>query len=812
MKDESLPSILPWRGFFPDGAVDLRGNGVMVGYNLTGPSPESSTLADIASCSRQLADALLHLGTGDMVQVLYHRLPAIEPPERHFACRAAALVDAERRAQFAAENHWITLTRLYLTHQFENPLKSWLRAAMLASNGPQRQARNDLLREYALSRFSAFEDAAASAVSLSRLSPLETFRDLIMTVTCHDTYHEFPAAMPEPHVRLNEVIGCEHFIGGQEPYINGFHLRPLCITGYPAQTVPQILAVLLRHRGRMTVSARFICLDPYDARQQLELEKKHWNREILGTVWNTVKGWFGRNVKADHDTTEQLADINAAIAASAAGMTFGWATIVAAVRDDDPERADLRRRDLQRDCHALGIMAHLEDMNATEAIEGTWPANGTSNIRRPLITGANFADLVLPADHWPGLPYVDCEFYPRQTPTPLICGGAGSKTPFYYPTHIDGVGNQLIIGPVGTGKSSLIGTMITAYAAIPSARIVCLDVDHSSFVLAHLMQGDYRDIGSPDTPPLNPMAFLDLPGGLPFLYGWFERLFKRWKDFELSERAFEDFSLALRTAQREGVRSLAGLRALIHSDGPDERGKIRRILQQYIEAWGHIFNAEGAPPNETIPLLTVFEMRGLMSYDKRVSAPATELVLQSVLCRLNGEPCWIFIDEAWALLSDPTSADWFFDAIRSGRKRNASYVLATQSLTEIVNHPYRGLLLESCPGKVFLPNPEARGQHVAQMYLELGLNEHDIAIISGASSRREYYFRSAIGSRLFALALGDLAKAICSATGYKDVERARQIIAESPNGHFLDAWLSERLPDWEYRLPVADSTEAAARR
>ena len=98
------------------------------------------------------------------------------------------------------------------------------------------------------------------------------------------------------------------------------------------------------------------------------------------------------------------------------------------------------------------------------------------------------------------------------------------------------------------------------------------------------------------------------------------------------------------------------------------------------------------------------------------------------------------------------------------------------------------------------------------MYLELGLNEHDIAIISGASGRREYYFRSAIGSRLFALALGDVAKAICSATGYKDVERARQIIAKSPNGHFLDAWLSERLPDWEYRLPVADSTEAAARR
>jgi hypothetical protein len=32
--------------------------------------------------------------------------------------------------------------------------------------------------------------------------------------------------------------------------------------------------------------------------------------------------------------------------------------------------------------------------------------------------------------------------------------------------------------------------MIAAYAAVPSARTVCLEVDQSSFVIVHLMQGD----------------------------------------------------------------------------------------------------------------------------------------------------------------------------------------------------------------------------------------------------------------------------------------------------------------------------------
>ena len=52
------------------GSLALRGNGVMIGYELRGPSPESSTLADVASASRQLAAAFMHLGTGDMVHVV----------------------------------------------------------------------------------------------------------------------------------------------------------------------------------------------------------------------------------------------------------------------------------------------------------------------------------------------------------------------------------------------------------------------------------------------------------------------------------------------------------------------------------------------------------------------------------------------------------------------------------------------------------------------------------------------------------------------------------------------------------------------
>ncbi len=73
------------------------------------------------------------------------------------------------------------------------------------------------------------------------------------------------------------------------------------------------------------------------------------------------------------------------------------------------------------------------------------------------------------------------------------------------------------------------------------------------------------------------------------------------------------------------------------------------------------------------------------------------------------------------MLSDEVSRDWLYDAIRTFRKRNAGITLATQSLTEIAHSPYRDLLLESCPGKIFLPNPEAKGAYVREAYLKLGL-------------------------------------------------------------------------------------------
>src|SRR5260370_7687071 len=74
--------------------------------------------------------------------------------------------------------------------------------------------------------------------------------------------------------------------------------------------------------------------------------------------------------------------------------------------------------------------------------------------------------------------------------------------------------------------------------------------------------------------------------------------------------------------------------------------------------------------------------------------------------------------------------------LRTLRKKNAAVMLATQSLTEVANSPYRDVILESCPTKIYLPNPEARNPNTREFYHRFCLTPRQIAIIPDAIPKR----------------------------------------------------------------------------
>jgi type IV secretion system protein VirB4 len=84
-------------------------------------------------------------------------------------------------------------------------------------------------------------------------------------------------------------------------------------------------------------------------------------------------------------------------------------------------------------------------------------------------------------------------------------------------------------------------------------------------------------------------------------------------------------------------------------------------------------------------------------------------------------------------------------------------LLATQSLSDIVNSPYVNFINESCFTKVYLPNPAAKEADNKTFYQAFGLNERQIEIISEAVRKKHYYVTARdVGHRLIDLGLKNL--------------------------------------------------------
>jgi len=107
--------------------------------------------------------------------------------------------------------------------------------------------------------------------------------------------------------------------------------------------------------------------------------------------------------------------------------------------------------------------------------------------------------------------------------------------------------------------------------------------------------------------------------------------------------------------------------------------------------------------------------------------------------------------------------------------------------------------------KIYLPNPYAREEDTAAIYSRMGLNARQIDILASATPKRQYYFASEQGRRLYELALGPLALAFVAASD-KDTIAHIQRLEEVHGADWVHVYLSERGLSLNNYLP---STRAA---
>ena len=531
-----LPDLLNYAAVVDDGIVLNKDGSLSAAWAYRGDDLDSASAAELAALSARVNAAFARRGNGWMLHVDALRSQACSYPDvGAFPDRTTLLIDRERRTAHEAEGAHFE-SRYVLTVTYLPPIDAEHAIATFFVDGDEgRDVAHAASRalETFVGALVDIEDNLSAALRLVRLRG-HRVRDrfgrahiqdeFLRHLTACLTGDDHPVNIPPVPMYLDAVLGGHDFCGGLRPRIGACHIRPIAITGFPAESYPGILDFLNRLPLCYRWSTRFVLLDTPNAQHQINRYRTRWwqKRKSLRNLIREHSGGAATHVDADADA--MAADAVAALAdASSETVKFGYYTTVIVLMDENAERVDAGARSVVKAINHAGFTARIEDVNAVEAFLGTLPGHSYPNVRRPLMHTLNLADLLPLTSIWPGLPQHPCPFYPAESP-PLAYAATTGATPFRLNLHVGDVGHGLIVGPTGSGKSTLLAFLLSQQFRYPGAQVFAFDKGYSLYVLCSASGGSYYEIGADTGPAFTPLAHIDEPEERLWAQEWLETL------------------------------------------------------------------------------------------------------------------------------------------------------------------------------------------------------------------------------------------------------------------------------------------------
>ena len=178
-----------------------------------------------------------------------------------------------------------------------------------------------------------------------------------------------------------------------------------------------------------------------------------------------------------------------------------------------------------------------------------------------------------------------------------------------------------------------------------------------------------------------------------------------------------------------------------------------------------------------------------MNLDDKSKIPVLTYLFRKIENSLTGKPSLLVLDEAWLCLGHEVFRGKIEEWLRVLRKKNCSVILATQSIVDLERSGIAEILKESCPTVVFLPNPRAASS--ADFYRGMGLNDVQISLIKDATPKRQYYYHSPDGNRVFELGLGEVGLSFVGASNVDQISRIKKL-EKKHKAEWPKYWLKER--------------------
>ncbi|MES0150372.1 conjugal transfer protein TrbE [Mesorhizobium sp. M0012] len=802
----SLVDYLPWAALVAPGVVLNKDGSFQRTARFRGPDLDSATPAELVGTTARLNGALRRLGSGWAIFVEAQRNPASGYPDSRFPDCASTLLDIERREQFEGSGVLFE-SSYFLTFVWLPPAEEASRMESLLYEGRQKTGVDpwELLKSYVDRTDRVLNLIEGFVPEADWLDDAETLSYLHSAVSTK----RHRVRVPETPMHLDCLLVDQPLAGGLEPRLGDAHLRTLTITGFPTMTFPGILDDLNRLAFPYRWSTRAIMLDKTDATKLVTKIRRQWfaKRKSIAAILKEVMT-NEASVLVDTDAANKAADADAALQDLGSDQ-IGEAYVTASVTvwDADPSIADEKLRLVEKVIQGRDFTCIAESVNAVEAWLGSIPGHVYANVRQPPISTLNLAHMIPLSAVWAG-PTEDEHF----GAPPLFFARTEGATPFRFSLHVGDVGHTLVIGPTGAGKSVLLAMIALQFRRYEHSQVFAFDFGGSIRAAMLAMHGDWHDLGrnagtgqGADDPlplltladrsddvqavSLQPLARIHHTPERAWAAVWLVDILLR-EGLAITPQVKEHLWSALTSLASAPVheRTLTGLSVLLQSS------PLKQALLPYCIGgpYGGLLDAEHERLGEAS--VQAFETEGLIGTG---AAPAVLAYLfHRIEQRMDGRPTLLLIDEGWLALDDGGFADQLREWLKTLRKKNASVVFATQSLSDIDGSPIAPAIVESCPTRLFLPNERAVEPQITEIYRRFGLNDRQIEIVARATPKRDYYCQSRRGNRLFELGLGPIALALCAASSKSDQAAIDRIIAGAGRGHFLEAWLAERSLSW----------------
>ncbi|WP_375791445.1 conjugal transfer protein TrbE (plasmid) [Bradyrhizobium sp. vgs-9] len=788
-RPHSLADFLPWAALVEKGVVLNKDGAFQRTARFRGPDLDSATPAELVGVTARLNNALRRLGSGWAIFVEAQRIAAQTYPHNTFPDAASALVDLERRDAFEETGAHFE-SRYFLTFVWLPPaedasrIEGWLYEGR-AQGGVDP---HELLRGFVDRTNRVLQLVEGFMPEVAWLNDGETLTYLHSTISTRQQR----VRVPETPMHLDALLANEPLAGGLEPRLGRHHLRTLTVVGFPTVTHPGILDELNWLAFPYRWSTRAILLDKTEAVQLLIKIRRQWfaKRKSVAAIVKEVMTNEASTL-VDSDAANKAADADLALqelGTDDVGQAYITATVT--VWDEDPGLAAEKLRLVEKVIQGRDFTCMMEGVNALEAWLGSLPGHAYANVRQPPLSTLNLAHLIPLSAVWAG-PDRDEHF----RSSPLFFGKTEGSTPFRFSLHVGDVGHTLIVGPTGAGKSVLLALMAIQFRRYRKSQIFAFDFGGSIRTAALAMGGDWHDLGgslsnsAEESVSLQPLARIGDAAERAWAAEWVTAILAK-EGVTIDPTVKEHVWSALTSLASSPVeeRTITGLTVLLQSTA------LKQALQPYCVGGssGRLLDAEA----EQLGFASVqaFETEGLIGTG---AAPAVLTYLfHRIEGRLDGRPTLLIIDEGWLVLDDPAFALQLREWLKTLRKKNASVVFATQSLSDIDGSNIAPAIVESCPTRIFLPNERAIEPQITAIYQRFGLNDRQIEIIARATPKRDYYCQSRRGNRLFELGLGPVALAFCAASSKADHAAIERLLAEHGRDDFTAAWLADHEVLW----------------